>query len=451
MVHGGLADKTVSSHVAVLEVHAKVHPVPPRPSSAGGTARAVSGALPESPTPQPPVADEVQAHESKRATSPPSPPRLADALPRLGSADLGGATSPGAKAARSPPRVGAAPPFQVLSSMFEGMYRGVGNLSSDAVGALQRATGNAAMDPDAATATEAAAPEREPTVEEAPEVAAEAVGRIQYTRPPAPADLGADVNGAASLYSYYATCPQGFTTVMPRIKLNSRLNLTQTRGMRFTRLFAFHAGASDQSLREWMVTHGSSPCHAGRDVIVPTSDFLTTSRGGGAAAQTQGKGASAAQQSSAMHDAGEAAAQTQMPNLLSADLPGLSTPAGVQDKRSDEGSGGSESRPESPVSLWISPQQHPLFAAQSTRHEPSGVQLAIAELVDSIVAQVDSRSSLPTEPETSGGAHEMEQSNSFQFEAAHPANDEQYPDRWPLGRVSIDKTSATRAECVPLY
>ena len=200
-----------------------------------------------------------------------------------------------------------------------------------------------------------------------------------------------------------------------------------------------------------MVTHGSSPCHAGRDVIVPTSDFLTTLRGGGAAAQTPGAVTPAAQQSSATHHAGEAAAETQVPDLLSADLPGLPTPAGVHDKRSDEGSGGSDSRPESPVSLWISPQQHPLFAAHSTRHEPSEVQLAIAELVDSIVAQVDSQSSLLTEPETSGGAHEMEQSNSFQFEAAHPANDEQYPDRWPLGRVSIDKTSATRAEYVPSY
>ena len=219
MVHGGLADKTVSSHAAVLEVHAKVHPVPARPSSAGGAARAASGALPESPTPQPPAAEEAQAQGSKLANSPASPPRLADALPRLGSADLGGAGSPGAKAARSPARAGAAPPFQVLSSMFEGMYRGVGNLSSDAVGALQRATGNAAMDPDAATPIDAVVPEREPTVEEAPEVSAEAVGRIQYTRPPAPADLGADVNGAASLYLYCATLPQCVTTVVPRINV----------------------------------------------------------------------------------------------------------------------------------------------------------------------------------------------------------------------------------------
>lgn len=200
-MHGGLSDKTVSNHAAILEVHAKAHAVPAHVSSPG-----TASSSPSAKSPAPSDASKIEAGSVEavqapvvdRATPAASPPTLADALPRLGSSELHPAASPSAsKADRPAGRIGAVPPFQVLSNMFEGMYRGVNNLSSDAVGALQRATGNAAMD------TALLAPPK-PTGAEldqvavAPESVADPVGRIQYGLPPAPIDTPADHNGACT-------------------------------------------------------------------------------------------------------------------------------------------------------------------------------------------------------------------------------------------------------------
>ena len=74
--------------------------------------------------------------------------------------------------------------------------------------------------------------------------------------------------------------------------------------------------------------------------------------------------------------------------------------------------------------------------------------MAVERLVDGLVADVASACA-HDEASIEGVLGQMEDSESFQFEAAAVANDEQFPVNWPLGRASIDETSADRAKCVP--
>jgi DNA-binding transcriptional regulator YdaS (Cro superfamily) len=135
------------------------------------------------------------------------PPTLADALPVRSpsvesSAELvGGATAKGSR--------GAGAPFGVFSSMFEGVYKGVNNLSSEAVGAIQRATHAGVTPASAGQVDESAAP--------AESVPVQTSGRIRYSQPPdaragahsATAQDSSGVKAAASSVHRMGTQPLG--------------------------------------------------------------------------------------------------------------------------------------------------------------------------------------------------------------------------------------------------
>ena len=248
-------------------------------------------------------------------------------------------------------------------------------------------------------------------------------------------------------------------------------------------------GTPPVSAREWIATEGSAPCSSLPKVLVPTSDRLTTQRsatGRSARRQrSQAQPAAPAQQPAEEAESGASAADfgvsahkrrhddvdavasdpTSAQGSESDDdyafdsidssqpatqdisnigmrgsqlaASGPATPIVAAHKRHSSSEHSTEaSRPESPVSLWISPQRHrssadgPLLTA-SVEAPMYDAHAQVSALLDRLVAEV-ATASQADEVADSLPHYEDEALPSFQFDTSPRPPEPINPSSWPL-------------------
>ena len=400
-------------------------------------------------------------------------PSLADALP-LGvppHEKLPAAASPkgadGKAAAKTPP-------FAALSSMFEGVYKGVGSFSSDAVGAIQRATGRS----HAATAVEDSGADVAVPNAAADGKADSSVGQIRYPglQPTSPSQelAGARAQLEASVLrvrvlarSCYLHCLLRCSfeaDIARRVRAPSNVKHRVMAGDGTARA----AGTATISMREWRQQHSTAPCSTQVKVLVPTTDRLVRPQRNFTAATSMPQARSSSRrltQSAEQPDrlnAHDKAALRSEADEQQAPAP-LRKCAGGQDKsepsdqmalisfcdaEADAASGGhadqgDDDKPDSPVGLWISPQQAAFSnwqrdAASSPpnidpfeqhiEHAAPDAQQQIDNLCAQMLSEVAAVSSSSRQAAQGIGG------GSFQFSMSTEASEVVEPELWPLSR-----------------
>ena len=325
----------------------------------------------------------------------------------------------------------------MFSSMFGGMYKGMENIGSEAVSAIQKVATPAAGLPGASEAADVAATAS--TAAAAPRSEPPAPRQIKYsTRPSAssPADVavaGPSKDGAHMTRTLTSAHPARTWSHALRSTVTSRPHRQVQR-----------AGRSAAYCAEWLLAHASAANLDGIRVLVPTSDCLTTTRGGGGApmrkSRYRARGGARAAAADAQRTPERQHPVSQKRSFGDAGLaeqPGRETPdlsegsAQLQDVQHDETG--------SPVSRWISPagpSGHPawdLLEVQNDDHTD------VCDVLDRLVAAVAAHE------EGQGAAAQLvrhgslEGTSSFQFSSPAPAGE---PDSdievWPLGGAALD-------------
>jgi hypothetical protein len=192
------------------------------------------------------------------------------------------------------------------------------------------------------------------------------------------------------------------------------------------------AGPSGAAVQEWLLTRSSASSTDGIKVLVPTSDCLTTPLRQGLLVSRRARRRPPASTGGATADPAKGATKWATKHDRRG-MPPVVTMDAVAIGDDETGSDG----PESPVSLWISPGGG--VAAAPLSPPPAASEAAIDGVIDDLLAFVAAGSPHRAPRCGESASVTLEPSDSFQFRTPH-ASVEQYPDPWPLGRSSVDRT-----------
>eukprot|EP00892_Ulva_mutabilis_P007084 jgi/Ulvmu1/4748/UM020_0032.1 len=382
VVHGGLAqDKTVVGAAAVLQIEEAAHSVPPHvPADSAGSGAPDLISFDDEPSAQQPPSP---ASESSTATSAPpasptparppgAPATRAPAAPAPpGGKALSAASSPVPARAVSPGKAGSPGRSNVMFSVLGGMRKSVETFSTEAVNVLSRVTGGQSQ--------EQPLPGAAPSEEPAP------AAQVRYSAPP---DL--------SVPPQPAPTPPASTD----------------------------SGVPAEYIAQWVSIHGSA-ASSSVQVLVPTTDRLTTPRR--AAPPAQQRPAAPSVEPPPLPQQPAAEADSAGPAVDALTPPGLTlriSSGNAADAADSEG------ELESPVSLWISPgRAGPPGAPRGHSREPSplrseagqgGASEAVRDVLQEMLDRVE-------EQLAEGRAAEPE----FQFAALPHAAVPDKPAAWP--------------------
>lgn len=180
--------------------------------------------------------------------------------------------------------------------------------------------------------------------------------------------------------------------------------------------------------QEWLLTRASAASAAGIQVLVPTSDRLMPAAPPG----KQQLGRRARRPRAAAPDTPPPAATLKRGRGDAGALPPpISAP------QTPERVDGSADVPDSPVALWVSPSAAPPSPFHSGLTTEAAVDRdAAAAAIDGVLhALLADVAGAAGEAPAAAADATLTESTSFKFQAPTAAA---YPDRWPLGRVSID-------------
>lgn len=320
----------------------------------------------------------------------------------------------------------------MFSSVFGGMYKGMENISTEAVSAIQKVATPGAGSPSAG--------------EPAATSAASSPSAELRQEPPPPQQIKYSSRASASALSDHGASSSSRDGARVRRRLQAAQHIATLWSLNTVPyLAATHAGRSAAHIAEWLLTHASAANLDGIRVLVPTSDCLSTERGVAATPKRRSKyrarGGARAAEASTPELRAPGGHKRSFGDAGLAEPPGREHAGSVEalalpddDEHEDSGS---------PVSLWISPAGPSGHTAWDLPQLQGAEYTEVCDVLDHLVAAVAAHE----DGEEAAGALQrrgsLEGTSSFQFSSPTPVSETDGDiDVWPLGGATLDS-------CVP--